>query len=179
MSELEQSDLVGGVVEDAADENGDLSAASPLDQLKQQYKEVQESRGHTVDLEVPGYDGQLVASYRLMTTDEVERLVKRHNKIKSVTQRNLIVAMSILGAACEVISLRVKDELQPLHEIKELPTPIKFDKRLADALGFEATQSAEVITAVFPTEWSVIEHYRRLSSWMNDTTKEDFDDFLA
>jgi hypothetical protein len=177
VSELEQSDLAGEVAEVNGD--GDPAAISPLDQLKNQYQEVQESRGHTVELNVPGYNDELVATYRLLTTDEVEKLVKRHTKIKSNTQKNLQIAMSILGAACEGIHLRVNGELQSLQEIKELDAPVRFNKTLADILGFDATSSRDVLLAVFPTDWSIIEQYRQLSRWMNDTTKEDFDDFLA
>jgi hypothetical protein len=167
------------VVDVVANGSGDSSAISPLDQLKQQYDEVQESRGHTADIDVPGYDGLLVAHYRLMTTKEVERLAKQFNKIKSISERNLLTASTILAAACEGISLTVNGEDQPLHEIKEYDTPVRFDSRLAETFGFEAKKSFDVMMAVFPTEWSIIDQYRKLSRWMSDTTKGDFEDFLV
>lgn len=161
--------------EDPVDETAG-SALSIMDQVREQREELKEEEHH-LDLDIPGYNGLLVARYIPVRFQVIEKLAKAAQKDRSGVSKNVLASTDTLIEACQEIFLRVDGELQPIPTGSGVP--VTFEKRLAEALGFEATTAREVVAGVFANEFGVIDHNVRYSKWLRDVTKEVDDDFLG
>jgi hypothetical protein len=158
--------------------NGDNpdNAISVLEQLREQREELKTGE-HRLDLDIPGYNGMLVARYKPLRWSIIEALTKKVRKDKSGVSKNVLASTDTLIEACEEIFLRVNGELTSIPTGAGLP--VKFDTRLAEALSFEAATVREVVAGVFPNEMGVIEHNVMYSRWLRDVTKEVDEDLLG
>lgn len=156
-------------------------AVSPLDRLKERRRKAQEERD-PLDLDIPGYGGELVARYRVLSFEEMEKLQERGGKMAQVADKEaeLKITMDTIAAACVGIFLREDDKLRPLNEVdaKFGDEPVRYDERLAEAVGVDSEGKVRVlIRRMFPTELSILAHLQRISNWMegvNDVDDRDF-----
>ena len=126
----------------------------------------------TKRLEIPGYNGDLFAEYRMLDPKELERLGKKVVREFKKSRADLVLygATDSLITACVAIHVRDEQgELVPLHEVLGEDNPIVFDVRLANTLGFEPGPTARAI--VFDTfcrrDMAIIQQNVALSNWMS------------
>lgn len=172
-------DLEGDDVVDDEDLDG-LSgdALTVMQQLRDQREELK-SGDHILDLDIPGYNGMLVARYKPVRFEIIEKLTRRAQKEakRFNISMNLLASTDTLIEACDQIMLRVNGELTPIPTGSGLP--VRFDSRLSEAMGFEAEEAREVVAGVFGNEFGVITHNVQYSTWLRDVTKEVDENLLG
>jgi hypothetical protein len=109
----------------------------------------------SLDLIVPGYEGLLGVRYRPLGEDEwttFARRIEAQAGDAGAVATGLEVAADLMIAACEAVIWR--DALEVEWEVvnDDDDQPIRFDVRLAEWLGFEATTAREVVKGVFSPE---------------------------
>lgn len=134
----------------------------------------------SVEIRIRGYDDpQLVPRYRLLLPPELEVIgqnVRRAHKGDSA--RLLAASINILVAACEGFFIREigSDDLVPLDPGDGNPDPVKFDLRLAEALGIplpDEPVARDIVRGVFGGEKhdvELVEYGQMLQRWMADTS---------
>lgn len=102
-----------------------------------------------LDLIVPGYSGLLGVRYRSISDKEMERYATR---IQKEGDAGIRAGYDLLIEACESILVRVEadDDFEILED--DNGDPVRFDIRLAEFLGFEATSARETVAATFSPE---------------------------
>lgn len=167
---------------EAPEEPASEPPRSRLDALKARRAELGEERH--LDLDVPGYGGDLVARYRVPPAGELDRVAKRISKLPE-GERLLAATISQVILACDSMWIRVNGELEPLDPNDTLP--VRYDHRLAEALGIEITAkttAAEVVKSVFVSGTglnvaALSAHASQLGEWMIDTSRDVDEDFLG
>jgi hypothetical protein len=141
---------------------------------------------HT-DLEIPGYGGELVCRYNPISWDELKRIGEKVEKMKH-PRRELLGQADTLIAACEQFFVRVKGELEPLDP--DDPVAIRYDDRLAKALGFDAKNSdgsaktaRQIVLETFGLavnpELAVTAQHNELAEWMQGANQEADEELLG
>jgi hypothetical protein len=130
----------------------------------------------TVDLEVPGYRGELVARYGALPWDVIRNLALRGERGK----RNPDIAPTLAadGLANAVVGFFTREgdgEKQPLTWQGDPVTD--FGPALRSVLGIEAETVRETVKAVFPDEFALVSHYAELMEWQSE--RDDGDEGLA
>lgn len=154
-----------GIVEDGTE----AVDASPLGRIRAKREQLAGQSG-TLTLEIPGYAGDLHARYRYIPFSQAKKQgeVMRESTPKKL--HDLYGCADTLILTCQEILVRGADgELEPVD--LEADTPIRFEKRLADELGFEAPSARAVVLGVFNNDYGVIAQAMRVSAWLQDTTK--------
>jgi hypothetical protein len=156
-------------------------AVSQLDRLKERRRRAREER-EPLDLDIPGYGGELVARYRVLSFEEMEKLQDRGGKMARAAdiEVELKITMDTIAAACVGIFLREDGKLRPLNEVdaKFGDEPVRYDERLAEAVGVDSEGKVRIlIRRMFPTELSIIGHLQRVSNWMSGVNDADDEDF--
>lgn len=123
--------------------------------------------GRTIDLDVPGYDGDLVVRYRFVPYEELAAAGEALAKVKDPRQREVFAACDTLARCADEVFLRVGGELTP---VSEDGVPVKFDDRLAEALGFDDPGSARLnVRETFAcNDYAVIAQAIEVSAWLQD-----------
>ncbi len=160
-------------------------AASLMDSIRAKHQGIVDSKETTIPL--PGYDGLLVAKYRLLNVKgELGAIGRKVEKAyKTVAEQGLYGTIDTMIMACiEILTTKEDGTLVPLSEFFGEDVPIRYDARLADFVGLlqdvENKTARQVVFAVFgDNEPMILEHGRKLSGWMRDTTRDVDDDFLA
>jgi hypothetical protein len=155
---------------------------SPLDRLRSRYRELQGPQHK--DLDVPGYQGDLVARYKLIDPDVAKARGRQLAKIPA-EERLLIGAIDQLIEACDSIWVRNDDgDLEPLDPSSEIP--VRYDQRLAEILGIEGSPSKprQVVQGVFTVEGqlnrpALISHAEEVGLWMQDVDSHTQETFLG
>jgi hypothetical protein len=154
---------------------------SVMQRLREKRKSISER--NEIDIDIPGYDGELVARYRLMEGHEFELIGKKvRRQFKSTADRLTYGSADTLIAACVNILIRgADDRLYPLGDLIGLPgEPIRYDDRLAEFLKFEANSARDVILGVFANnELALAQHQVKFARWTSDTSKDVSEDFLG
>jgi hypothetical protein len=156
--------------------------ATQLDRLKERRRKLAEDRP-PLDLAIPGYGDELVARYRVLDFDEMQKLRERGGKMAQAQDREaeLKVTMDTIAAACVGIFCRQEDgTLKPLNEIAPEfgDEPVRYDSRLAEAVGVDSEGKVRVlILQMFPTELSIIGHLGQIDAWMSGLNEADDSDF--
>jgi hypothetical protein len=145
---------------------------SARDQLRQRREELRK-RDH-IDLVVPSYSGVLGVRYEPIPDEEFDKLVKRITAAGGANApSNIDAACDLLIKACSCMLLRVGDDLEVLED--ESGVAVKFDVRLAEALGFaddyDGTPTArQVVRGVFSPDGTAPlapgQHANALLEWM-------------
>jgi hypothetical protein len=173
-------------LEDVDDEVA--SPAKPTNQLER-LKELRRKRGEErrpLDLAIPGYEDQLIARYRVLDHDKVEKLKRRVRKMVQAQDDDaeLKGAMDTIAAACVGMFVRQEDgSLKPMNECPsdlELgDEPIRYDERLAEVLGIDSEGKVRtLIFQMFGEEGLIIEnHFQRIDAWMSGVNEDDDEDF--
>lgn len=151
--------------------------ANLLSQVREQREAVRSE--HIKYLDIPGYNGLLVAKFRPYPVSKGES--KTLAIARSRGDNNpVLLGMSCdnLINACEEILLRnAKGDLIQIDD--EAFPPIAFDVRLADHLGFEAKSARQVLVGLFPTEQSIVAMSGEVSQWLQDTTRDADNELLG
>lgn len=148
---------------------------SMMDALRAKHQALGASK--SIDIPLPGYDGLLVVTYRVLDVKkeigDINRRIRR--EFKQEMERILYSTIDVMARSCVAISTTRNGELWPLSaSIGPDEPPVCYDSRLAEFMGFVGAESArQVILAVFQNiETMVLAHGQELSAWMTDTTKE-------
>lgn len=124
--------------------------SSVLDRLRAFRSEMEQDK--SIDLDVPGYRGTLVARMRPLTLSESESVRRRVQKMgdpqKSYTAEMKISA-AIIEAACLEVFARYEDELHPLANGGD---PVRFDERLAEMLNLPPARGEWAVMNILAVE---------------------------
>jgi hypothetical protein len=133
-------------------------------------RRVELAQGRTKLMEVPGFNGDLIAEYRALTWQELQDVGKRVRKeFTTEGDRILYGAVDMLIAACTQILINVNGKMKPLSE-EELP--IRFDGELAEALGFKASTAREALQGAFNNDLAIVSTAMSLTQWMEGERQE-------
>jgi hypothetical protein len=157
--------------------NGDETLAlaggeqgSIIDQLVAAREEAAENT--TVDIDIPGYKGALVARYGLLDNTVLAKIAKRvRRQYKRTEDQVLAMSCDILIASCEGMYHRNQEtnELEPISKNGEA---LNYNNA-GDFLQFEATSARQSVIATFANnEIAVVDHQVRLARWMRNTGVE-------
>lgn len=128
-----------------------------------------------VDLEVPGYRGELVARYGALPWEVVRNLALRGERGKRNPDIGPIIAADGLVNAVEGFYFRDGDGLSPVTWQGD--PVLTYGDGLAGVLGITGTQSVrETCKAVFPDEFALVSHYGELMEWQ--AQRDDADEAL-
>jgi hypothetical protein len=188
--EQEVTSVIPPVPGDVDSDNAQVAAAGRSEALLDEIRDLREEakRDHHLILEVPGLKGKLGVRYKVIDSDQTEKIAKRLRKVKQ--SRNLIGSIDTLITACDQIVVHdpghVKCLLDDDGELTEWrpidpssPIPVRFDSRLAEILHLPSSEAREIVAAVFQSDLSIIQQNVRVSRWMTDTTREVDDDLLG
>lgn len=158
--------------------SGDPSAPpSVLQELRRKRDEISEDR--RLVLEVPGYGGTLLARYKPLPYRELRRAQKRNVKRNNADpEAEVQFGVTALVRACDSMLVRLEEDAEPveLHTTVEEfgDEPVRYDDRLAKALGFEASSAAQVVRLVFKNTYAISTHYGEYDTWLasNETDKD-------
>lgn len=154
-------------------------AGSVLGRLRARREDL--AQDHHLDLDIPGYDGDLVARYRPLTAGEQARIaakVERADRLagndEQAAEAQLRTALDTIIAACVEILARQDGKLVPLADVMGSGVPVRYDQQLADALGITGADSARaVVRGVFPRDshgevvpQPVNRHANEVAAWM-------------
>jgi hypothetical protein len=150
-----------------------------LETLRDKRKAIGQDRRYS--LEIPGYDGKLVAQYKVVPWDEMKRLADKLDKSQS-PRKELLAQVDTLLMACVQILARDGGEDKPLQEVfPEIgDEPIRFDERLAKVLGFEPDSGSPARSIVFKTfdnDIAITSHHQKVAEWMESSRSDDEKDF--
>lgn len=162
-------------VSEAAGSNpGSLAA-----QIKEKRQELSQARH--LDLEIPGYNGLLVARYVPVDWDEMKKIAEKVERSKN-PRKELLAHADTLIIACDEIFARQDGELVPLHKAFGLPDaePVGYDDRLAGCLDIaDATTARQVLLRTFENDLAVTAQHNVVAEWMQESRQEDDEDFLG
>lgn len=134
---------------------------------------------HWLDLDLPGYDGLLVARFRPFPLEKQERKMAEFQKAQGRSPILLKAACDTLIDACEQLMVRKNPGEDPVPIDEDALPPIAFDNRAAELFGFTATTARQVVMGLFGTEQSILAMNVRVSQWMTDVTREADEDLLG
>jgi hypothetical protein len=155
---------------------------SIVDLLRQDLKELEEAED--VFIPIIGYERVgLQVKYRMPESgkqlDEIARRVMREHK--DTYSRNLYTAIDTMITLCEGLYVQPQLEVELEQTAPDVPVmldpelsgePVKFDERLAEALGFgsEVHTARAVLRRTFGNnDLAVIAHAEKLSRWLSNT----------
>lgn len=123
-------------------------------------------------IDVPGYSGRLVASYRMMDGKELEVIGKRVERQASDQAEKLVWGSAdILIAACAGFYLRGDDD--KLYPLLADDNPVKYDENLASFLEYQAGTAREIVVGLFTNnDMALVQHQVRYTRWMADPSKD-------
>jgi hypothetical protein len=149
------------------------SSGSMMDQLRRKRHELEGRK--TVDIDVPGYDGMLVAEYRIIGTKELEQIgTKIEREFKAQGDRMLFAAIDGLLKACVQLYYSRDGDKVPISEsFGPDEPPVTFDSRLAEFFNLNTESARDTLYAVFAeNEIAIMQHSEKLGRWLGDTSRE-------
>lgn len=143
----------------------DINAGrSNIDRIRQRHAR----RSHHLDLPIPEWGGDVVVRYGRVPPRTLRAAARRKG---NPTHSNA----QLLVAACkEILILGDDGELHPAAEADGLPTPIRFDGRLADLFDINETDSVAIAVRMYADDIAIGRATQRLFAWQ---TGEDLDTF--
>jgi hypothetical protein len=146
---------------------------SIMEQLRKTHAEMVEHE--TVDLDIPNYKGQLVARYRVLSNEELEKIAKRIRRTfkgQRDRQADMVLALAEDGLIASCIGLYFRDEEGELQQLMADGFPIVYDHNLVEFLNLEADNARDTVLATFGgsiRDMSIVDHYMRIIRWMRDS----------
>jgi hypothetical protein len=135
---------------------------------------------HYLDLDIPGYDGLLVARFRPFPIEKSEAKAKQLQKLQAANAPVLLKsACDTLVDACEQLMVRTETGGEPKPIDPDADLPIAFDSRAAEMFGFQATTARQVVIGLFGTEQSIVAMSVEVSRWMTTLKRETDEDLLG
>lgn len=132
-----------------------------------------------VDIQVPGYEGQLIARFRWVPAPELTATSKSIAAIKNPTQQQLAAAADALVACNDEILVKVDGKLESLQHQGE---SVSFNNGsgLLVALGLPpVTNARDCVFAVFGNDYALADVALRLMTWLEDTTRQVDEEHLG
>lgn len=157
---------------------GSAAEGSVLAQIRQRREELKRDRH--IDLDVPGFDGLLVARYQPLAYRKLREIIQRAEKQhrSDPAMEELAGAADVLNNACAGLFVREGGEVVPVTHNGE--PVMRFDRECAAALGLDQEQTArEVLFDVFPDEFSVLIQYKAFSEWQARTEPEASEELVG
>lgn len=156
--------------------NGD---GTLLDGLRKKREGI--SKDRTMDLDIPGYDGELAVRYGIVPWDELKVIGEKAQESRA-RRKELMAHADTLIRACRTILLKnqTTGEMQPANEIiKEYKDgePVRFDERLAEMFKLDTKSARETLFAVFANDLAVTAQHNELGAWMQSSNNQDSQDF--
>jgi hypothetical protein len=130
----------------------------------------------TVDLEVPGYQGDLLVRYHLLDWQVVRKLLQHLDPTRATLQeseREFNAQVDTLIQACEGLYFRKEDGT--LHDLE-----CKWDKTFSEHMGYDpdlAASARAVVKLTFDNDLALSAHYVELMNWMNGQSVEADEEF--
>jgi hypothetical protein len=150
---------------------------SPLELLRAKRKQIH--RKTTERFPLPGFNGELVAEFRVLPWEEavkIERKVAIDRSIDDDRRQITQYADELIAAHVDTL-VKQGDELIPADP--KAPTTFRHPK-LAESLGFSAGSSREVIFGVFRegvgaerADYALNDYHTEVTAWMRGLTAED------
>lgn len=156
--------------------NGD-APDSVIASLRERRRKIGEV--HELTLEIPGYGGELFARYHKLEFDDINRISQKARESKNPNAA-LFGQCDFLIQACDTLLIKKADgSTKPMHELyPELgDEPIRFDERLGQALGYEATSARKAVIGLFNNDLALNDQANDLVLWMKSSDREDEEDF--
>lgn len=155
----------------------DASEGSILDTIRKKRKAMSKERRKLID--IPGYDGVLVAEYRPLPYEQMRKLLDRAAGAKD-SQAELNAVTDVLVQSCVQILTRTEDgKLEPLNEaVPEFgDDPVRYDLRLAQAAEVQGERARLICQNVFDNDLALVDHNNDLIVWMKSSAREEDADF--
>ena len=132
------------------------------------------------DIDIPGYGGELFCRYRLLSSFEIDQIVKRSRNSSGRSEQLMNNVLDNVITACEELCLRENGEDIPLRQHPEYDgdrdIPVRYDGNLARfvMLEIEGPPSArKVVLALFGNNDIAVSHHAAiLSRWMMRSSSE-------
>ena len=126
----------------------------------------------TVDLEVPGYRGELVARYAPLPWEMIRNFAMRGERGKR--NPNIGPPIAADGLANAVVGFFFREE-EKLVPVTWQGDPVeKYGEALASVLGITGVETVrETVKAVFPDEFSLVAHYGEFMEWQAERDDGD------
>lgn len=145
---------------------------SPRGRLRARHRALQGE--HTKDIDLPGFGGDLVGRYKVLTPDQIREGNRRIEKLPD-DERVITGAIDQIVAACDSLWVRGENGLEALFP--DDLEPVRYEPRLAEFFGFDATRARDVVRGVFTTGGemnvpAVIAHAQEIGLWMQDVSQE-------
>jgi len=165
-------------------------AETPADEgvqsIAERLRKLRSEHSRTVDIDIPGYEGDLFCRYSLIDSKRINQIAERVRRtIKAKDDRGLAAALDTLIAACDEFFVRDNGEERPVREVAGLDTPVKYDLDLAAFVGFkeelpqEATARQVAMALFMGNDIAIAGHNAALSRWMLRNEGQLNEDFLA
>lgn len=176
-----------GPLASAGDDGAESDDPKSGDQLSAIVNEVKESQkgispiSKTKTLTVPGYKGLLGIEYRFIDTEVTEsiaREVNRETKHNNGVGAGLLSSIDTLVRGCKRVMVRGDARSKEWMSIGG-DRMIHLDHELAAILGFQASDSRDVVLALFGSEHAIINQNLIYSRWLADTESTQAEDFLG
>jgi hypothetical protein len=178
----DEDDGEGGA---ASPDGGSTGPQSIRDGLKSKREAIGAKKWHNID--IPGYDGELVARFKRMRWEALAEIAERaeqgHGKRKALNGHADVIATAVEELLIRRMLPGGEEELTPMHELfaNEFGSvPVRFDPRLADFLDvkLDGTPTArKVVFAVFNNDLAVTALHNELGAWMQSSKSEEDEDF--
>lgn len=153
----------------------DPVVSTGMDVLRE--KRAEAAKRQTIDLSVGGYDGALVARYRLLDPlkegKEIGERVRRQFKGDEDAQLFYANADTLIEACVGLYLRDDNGELEPIDP-EGLGEPVKYDHRLAAGLGIDVDDkqpARSVLLGIFNGNKVALNvHALQFTRWMGDPT---------
>lgn len=121
----------------------------------------------TTVLLVGGYNRALGVRYRALPQEEIAEIAQ---KMQSESERGT-AAIDLVAKCCEAIMVRENPEDSKLQVlVDDEDQPVRFDIRLAEYFGIEATSAREIVREIFSpggaSDLAAADHAGTLLNWM-------------
>jgi len=164
-----------------AEADAPRSSSSAFDKLRAEHSKA--IADTSIDLDVPTFGGKLVARHRALDYPETEAIAKAVATSEHPKKILLGMVDTIIRSLDELLWRDEPDgELVSLASELERTSgqheePVKFDERLADALGFKSKTARGVALDAFGKEMAVVSYYADLTRWMERGRRKAADEF--
>ena len=94
---------------------------------------------HSIDLDIPGYSGELFCKYRLLDSRDLKSISDQITKtIRDREEQVLAAGCDTLIRACDEFWVRDRGREIPVRELLDSPRelPVRYDFQLAEFLGY-------------------------------------------
>lgn len=154
-------------------------AGGLLERLQQRREQL--SADATTLLDVPGYGGLLTVRYRTLDAKAIKQIGKRAESAGRLSgdeaTAELNGGVDQLAASC--VEVLVRDpETGALSSPDPTGDTRRFDRRLAELLGFAAENGRQVVYGIFGPDMHIMGTVKELTEWQTGASRE-VDEALA